>query len=476
MIEKEKSELLEENKKLKILLYKLKIDLEKYRKNYEEELISNQKKEFDLLNVFDISNELALERNPANIEKVLFYFIIGHFNFKPILLLKYDKEENSETMTVGSVFGISQKKYANYGFSINQEELNLISEKKEIFKVDEANVPFYLLEKVEFFSEIRKIGINYILPIINQKNKKMLMLFGERQGNNILTASEMTILKVLKNAAAISLENSRLITELDQKNIELSKNLGLVSELYEKIQKAYDELKEIDKLKTDFLNLISHELRTPLTSIKAYTDTLLTDQIEITVDEQKEFIKVISAESQRMEDLINKILMYVELESKRYKFNYIQLKPVLLINDILEELKSKISEKMHTLEFNQEHFKDLVITADYQMIKTTFYNVIENAIKFTESNGKINITVQEENSDFILCVKDNGIGIEFEDKEKIFKKFTIGEDINYHGQGLGISLATAKFIVEEGHNGKIWYEKNKDQTGVTFFIKIPKKR
>lgn len=467
------AELYEQNKKLKILLYKLKIDVEKYKKNFELEKEKNIKQEFDLLNVFDISNELAQQLNPENIKKTLYYFILGHFQFKPLLFIEYDKNEMPDFFRIKNIFGITSAGFNKELMPVENDELRLLNEKNETFEINES-LPIDLIDNPVFFNEIKKINIKYILPVTNKNNNKILVLFGPKRDKTELSTKELTILRVLRNSALISLENAGLISELDQKNIELTKNLGLVSELYDKIQKAFDELKEADKMKSDYLNLISHELRTPLTSIKAYTDTLLSNSIEIDETEKKDFIKIIADESGKMETIINRILLIIELESGKYNFHYSTFKIKKAINEIIEELNNCIQEKQLKVEVEVSQDADKkIFEYDFNMIKTALSSLIDNAIKYSQSCGNIFIRAGIKDSNLELQIKDDGIGIEFEDKEKVFAKFLQASDINYHNEGLGIGLSISKYIVEKGHNGRIWYINNEDGKGVTFFISLP---
>ncbi|MBP7653100.1 hypothetical protein KA977_06740 [Candidatus Dependentiae bacterium] len=468
-------ELNEQNRKLKILLYKLKIDVEKYKKNFDFEKEKNMKQELDLLNIFDISNEFSQQLNPENIKKTLYYFILGHFQFKPLVFVEYDKNETPDYFKIKNMFGISAASLNKEIIPVDNDELSLINEKNELFEIDDK-LPIDLIEQPVFFNEIKKINIKYIMPITNKNNNKILFLLGPKRNKTDLNNKELTILRVLRNSALISLENASLISELDQKNIELTKNLGLVSELYDKIQKAFDELKEADKMKSDYLNLISHELRTPLTSIKAYTDTLLSDSMELEETEKNDFIKIIADESSKMEFIINRILLVIELESGKYTFIYTSFRLRKLIDEIILELQNAVNEKRIILTNNiAKEIDKIVLEYDYNMMKMALACLLDNAVKFTQCAGNINISADIEDNNLLLKIKDDGMGIDFTDKEKVFKKFLQAGDINYHNEGLGLGLSITKYIVEKGHNGQIWYKSNDEGKGTTFFVKLPLK-
>ena len=470
------SDVKDQNTKLKILIYKFKIELEKYRKLYDEARERNDKQEFDLLNVFDISNELAQERNPENIEKILFYFILGHFNFKPLLLIEHNKEKSDNLFDIKLFFGISQKHIPGKSFAVTSDELALINDKTDTFELS-TGLYLGLIDNPIFFEALEKLNIMFIIPLVNKNNYKLLLAFGSRGGGNKseLSSKDKMILKVLKNSAIISLDNANMIAELDNKNIELNKNLGLVSSLYDEIQQSYEELKKMDKIKSDFLNLISHEMLTPLTSIKAYSETLMSEDIEIEPEEQKQFLDIIYGESNKIEYIITNLLLMMNLESGSYKFSFETgfFEPV--VNEAIKEATEKNKEKKPDIIIDNK-IDSLKVDIDYQMMKIALKNIIDNAIKYSVSTEPVVKIFAEkvENNEVIIKIQDDGPGISENNIENIFDKFHLTGDINYHQEGMGIGLPMAKIIIEKGHKGRISLANNSDlKSGLMVMISIP---
>jgi len=345
-----------------------------------------------------------------------------------------------------------------------------LNDKNDGFDFD-ANLPLDIIDNPVFFKALEKIKIKHFIPLINKSQSKLMLAFGEKAGddNYQLTQKEKMILKVLKNAAIISLDNANLIGELDQKNIELSKNLGLVSDLYAQIQTSFEELKKIDKIKSDFLNLISHELLTPLTSIKAYTETMMSGDIDIEPEEQKQFLEIINGETIKIEYLVNNMLLMVNLESGAYNYDYKKSSLKDIVTDAVQEAVEKNKDKPAQINVNID---DITIDVDYQSIKIAIKNVVDNAIR-NSSAPVVNIDSAIETNAVTINVCDNGKGINASEEEHLFDKFHVNRDINYHQEGLGLGLPMALIILKKGHSGEISYEKNKNAKGITFKLKIP---
>jgi|GEM_PF-5850385 len=236
--------------------------------------------------------------------------------------------------------------------------------------------------------------------------------------------------------------------------------------------KELKELKRIDKLKDEFISMVSHELRTPLTNIKAYTETLL-DMKEEQNDFEKEFLEIINEETDRLNRLITDILDLSKIEAGKMEFVHKEYR----INAIIEKAYKS------TIKFAESKNIILKLDLDQNLQESIFdkdrilqvlYNLINNAIKFTEKNKQVIVRSSTYNQDFFKVeVEDEGIGISQEDKKIIFQKFKQangGLDREQGGTGLGLPIC--KKIVEE-HFGKIWVESEKGK-GSKFIFTLPR--
>ncbi|MGM0508950.1 MAG: ATP-binding protein [Fusobacteriota bacterium] len=236
--------------------------------------------------------------------------------------------------------------------------------------------------------------------------------------------------------------------------------------------KELKELKRIDKMKDEFLSMVSHELRTPLTSIKAYTETLLFMAEEKKDKESEEFLEIIDQESDRLGRLINDVLDLSKIESGKMTFILKEQDINPIIDISYRNMKSHAESKNIDLKLIKDK-KLPPVKIDKDRILQVLANLINNALKFTEENGKVTVKTERKDEDFILIsVSDNGTGIKEEDIENVFEKFKQSENILTRKEGgTGLGLPICKNIIEY-HNGEIWAE-SKLGEGSTFFFTLP---
>lgn len=231
-----------------------------------------------------------------------------------------------------------------------------------------------------------------------------------------------------------------------------------------------EKIKQLDKMKTEFIANISHELRTPLTAIKAYTETLV--NMEVDPESQKDFLKTILEQSERLETLLNDLLDFTMIESGTMELEYDEFDICETLNEAVEKLKLEADKYDVSLNIN---CKPISIFADKKRIFQVFLNLIDNAIKFSdkEKNKKfVNITIEQKDDELRILVEDNGIGIPEEEKDKIFDKFyKIDRSLTYEVPGTGLGLSIVKEIIKL--HGGIINVKSELGKGTTFEILLP---
>jgi len=226
-------------------------------------------------------------------------------------------------------------------------------------------------------------------------------------------------------------------------------------------------LKRLEKMRSDFVANVSHELRTPLTSIKGYAETLL---YEGHSEKIKEFSSIILKHTDFLikltQDLIE--LSTVETESFQVEKEHISLKE--LIDDIIETFKEEAQRK--GIEFKTQIKEIQIIWANKERARQVFNNLIDNAVRCTES-GSIEISTEEKNQFMVIKVSDTGIGIPKKDLSRIFERFyRVNKARSKALGGTGLGLSIVKHIVE-AHGGEVWAESSLGK-GSTFYTKWPK--
>jgi len=226
-------------------------------------------------------------------------------------------------------------------------------------------------------------------------------------------------------------------------------------------------LKELDRIKTDFVNTVSHDLRSPLTAILGYVE--LIERVGSVTEQQRDFIRRVQFSVHNITALINDLLDLGRIEAGFDSRMEIVHLPAI-INYAIEGLQNKISQKTHELSTDMP--EDLpAILGDPIRLRQMVTNLLGNSILFTQANGKIAIRCRAEEGQLILEISDNGPGIPPADQPYIFDKFYRGSNIPHDTPGTGLGLAIVKSIVEN-HHGRIWLESTL-QHGTTFTIVLP---
>jgi signal transduction histidine kinase len=232
------------------------------------------------------------------------------------------------------------------------------------------------------------------------------------------------------------------------------------------------QVRESEKVKTEFLANISHELRTPLNSIIGFSEILANGFYGALNEKQSEFVRDINVSGLHLMGMINEILDISKIEAHAMNLNKSEFLISLAVNEVVNVLKPLADIKLVKIVKNIE--KDVDIYADFQKIKQILYNLLSNAIKFSPEKDSIYVNVLFENNNLILEVKDNGVGIAPENHQKIFEKFVQLENAytkKESSTGLGLTITK-----ELTHllGGKIIVRSDVGE-GAMFIITIPLK-
>jgi two-component system phosphate regulon sensor histidine kinase PhoR len=229
-------------------------------------------------------------------------------------------------------------------------------------------------------------------------------------------------------------------------------------------------LKQLEKIRQDFVANVSHELRTPLTTIKGYAETLLDGALK--EDQAFQFVQVIQRHTDRLTKIVQDLLMLSKIETKEFQLKMEMISLPNLIDDIIDFLKEPAEKKKISLS-RHEIPPSLTLRADRSYLEQVLINLLDNAIKYTPEGGKVIVSAVEKNSEDIqFSIEDNGIGIPKEDLSRIFERFyrvDKGRSKELGGTGLGLSIV--KHLVQ-AHGGRVWVESQLGK-GSTFYFTLP---
>ena len=254
------------------------------------------------------------------------------------------------------------------------------------------------------------------------------------------------------------------------------------TEFIEHLERDKAELKELDKLKTAFIDNVSHELRTPMNIIIGYADLLL-DRVDGPINEEQErSLKKVTTSAKHLLKLINEVLDISKVESRELQLEIKELDLKWLVESVIPSFEPLIKHKGLALAMNI--YQSLPpVYGDEERIKQILINLLSNAVKFTHKGG---ITISAKLSEWCIkpreqplfaeiCVEDTGIGIKEEDISRVFDKFVQVDPSmrrRYEGTGLGLSIVRGLVLL---HKGNIWVE-SKYGEGSRFCFTLPIKK
>lgn len=256
--------------------------------------------------------------------------------------------------------------------------------------------------------------------------------------------------------------------------VELGKKLN-------ELEKANQDLRQMDTIKSQFISIASHELRTPLIAIKGYIDLLLTDKNNQINADQKRKLEIIARNTTRLGRIINELLDISTIEENRLALLQDWFSIPDLIHDVTEELSSSFEKRGHRLSLDIADNIPLFF-GDKDRIAQVFINLLGNSIKYTPDHGIISVHARSEGEHIICEVEDNGIGISEENISRIFTRFYQVNSITTHktgkdeflAGGTGLGLSIVKGIID-AHQGSISV-KSSEGKGTTFQIILPVKQ
>jgi signal transduction histidine kinase len=252
--------------------------------------------------------------------------------------------------------------------------------------------------------------------------------------------------------------------ELEQKSRELETTA-------EELTRANAQLKELDRLKDDFLSTVSHELRTPLTSIRTFSE-ILSERDAITPEQRERYFAISQSETERLTRLLDTILDLTRLEQGQADWRMADTDAGTVLEDAIAATGGLFRDARTALDIDVDR-APLPVHADRDRLMQVFINLLSNAAKFADPDrGRVRISGRVADGGYLVEVSDNGEGVSPQDQQMIFEKFAKARHRNTgRPSGSGLGLTISRHIVEH-HGGRIWLHSPRGE-GATFFVFLP---
>src|SRR5438874_818854 len=350
----------------------------------------------------------------------------------------------------------------------------------------------------EIPSVATKIGDFLNIPLtVESRIIGILSLFDEHEGTFDTDLLQLTTMIVDHALAGNLVMHKELIAGTTSETVPLTLNIS-AAPLHDANQTVtrpigvvavlndITSIKQIEKLKDEFVSIVSDELRTPLTAIKGYTQHLIrrierrlrearqkqestSPMVELPESYDLRSLNIIQSETEHLERLVSDLL---DLSRVQWGELDLQYSSFYLADVLTERVRlAQVSAEQHTIYLDIQT-QDSRIVADQLRVGQVFGNVLDNAIKFSPPGKQVTVKLQEKDDEYLIRVIDQGIGVNPESFDHIFERFyRIRNIANRQYTGIGMGLFVAKVIVE-AHGGSIGFSSNQDG-GSTFYFTLP---
>jgi signal transduction histidine kinase len=284
------------------------------------------------------------------------------------------------------------------------------------------------------------------MPLITDKKVGTLTLENRRKPGSFVPA-DRPFWHAVADLIALAIENALLSQKLQETQ----------------------SLNEANRLKAELISTLAHEMRTPLTSIKGYSTALLMDDAGFSEETKREFLAIIDEECDGLQDLIHDLLESSIIDAGLLR---IELQPVRLprlAQSVVEDLARRSEQHRLVLDFPSDF---PIVEADPQRIAQVLRNLLDNALKYSLGGGLVVVRGEVLETEVVISVADQGVGLAPEDLNRLFEKFFRAKTgLSRHVVGSGLGLPIAHTIIES-HGGRIWAESTVGE-GTTLYFTIP---
>jgi PAS domain S-box-containing protein len=312
--------------------------------------------------------------------------------------------------------------------------------------------------------ELESQPAEYLAEVLREERVAYYETIRRRKDGNLIAVS--LTLSPIRDAAGQIIGASGIARDITQrKQIEVERERFLTE-----LAEQNERLRELDRLKDEFVALVSHELRTPLTSIRGYLELVLEGEAGDLTDEQRQFLGVVERNAHRLLGLVGDLLFLAQVEAGKLSLEVGAVDLAAVTAESVETARPLAEEKGITLTLAAGPLA--LLAGDRARLAQLLDNLISNGVKFTPSDGRVDVRVRSDRGSAIIEVRDTGMGIAADEQEHLFERFyrtAAATEQAIPGTGLGLAISRA---IVEAHGGQITVA-SEEGAGTTFRVSIP---
>jgi signal transduction histidine kinase len=289
-------------------------------------------------------------------------------------------------------------------------------------------------------------------PLFSHEGLRGILLVDRRlHSDQSFSVDELSELDWFSRQAALALENAAMNADL---------------------KSAYEDLKQLDTMKSNFLSVISHELRTPLTAMGGFVELIVEERVGPINENQRTLLSRVAKNTHHLSHLVNDLIEMAQIQAEgAVEVRLSPVEPLAVLMDTLPKLEQRRRESDVRVEPVVECDVPKILT-DERALGRILFHLLDNAMKFSPPGGVVEVRFSAENGDFYIAIKDQGVGIPRNQTQRIFDHFYQVDNTLTRGfEGLGLGLSVTRFLLQ-ATKGKILVESREGQ-GSTFTIIYP---
>lgn len=326
-----------------------------------------------------------------------------------------------------------------------------------VIRSQEAELVMDVTQDIDYIAHLPETKAMMVLPLVKERFIGLITL--ETDKPERFYGDVFPFMQILASRVSVDIANARLYKHEQEQR--------------QRVQELYHQVRRLEQLKTDMIRIAAHDLKNPILAITGHLELFQMDR-DMLNEEHQSFVDTMQRAGKRMSRMVEDILSLERIEqmAKLDQGDMVLIELKTHVKQAIEEYSKQADEKSQTMRLVLQSDDEIHVRGDVMQLYEAMTNLINNAIKYTPTNGHINVHLEQENGLVTFCVSDTGIGIPDSQQDRLFRPFSrvqSEETAKIEGTGLGLHLV--KNIIDR-HQGEMIFESTYGE-GSTFGFRLP---